>query len=791
MSRPRVISLLLMLMCSGVARAQPVQGDVRSVGFRASEAVKFAARAGQWMPILVELTVPGSEHLQVDLRCECVDLDGDRVAFTQGPVGLTAGAGLQRIWCYAVTLGYDPLKVDVISADGVLITSLPVPAFDILGNDDMLILDISGERSIAALRRLRSGDDADDGFGFGSREYYRPVRVATMPPHELPDRWWGLEAVDVVVWDRPDPQKLSAHQLEALVQWVRNGGQLVVGIGLSWGRIQDSPELAEIIPLRGEGTTITVATLPKFIERLAPAGEFEAPVAVTTARAAEGAQRTFWDERPGGRLSLITMQMVGSGRVIATAASLADLTSVPVRREFWSELFDLNRHTEEFLKAEADLRFALSRGRKGLFAGVAKPVEFSGRAGLLVLAGMLFISIYIGLATAASWWWLKRRRLTQLSWTVFAAFALLASVLSVGIVGMSRGVFGKVHSTSLVDLEAGSSEARALCLFGYNSPRRQRIDLSLPTVLDSGELSIEGNYLRAMAHGGLGRPTYYATTERYTARPAKSALLGTPMRATLKQFEGFWQGRIRGGVRGRLIADRGTGQILPESWIANDLDADIGDGYVLYIDPRAADVLGLGEPYRAAGLSQARPGGFKGNLNVPPAVNILALRLPSIAAHSEVRNLGSTEYATHGRDLTRWAAQAQPDPKRRPELTTLWDAQQHWVGNYRGVLGFGTDSLNATDEALLLASTRAFYLHSSEQDFATPKTPVTTAGLVDRDVSHWLIRGQAVLLLIADQPGPATLYGNGRPMETQEGRSLYRVRVPIETVRSGSGGTTP
>jgi hypothetical protein len=46
-------------------------------------------------------------------------------------------------------------------------------------------------------------------------------------------------------------------------------------------------------------------------------------------------------------------------------------------------------------------------------------------------------------------------------------------------------------------------------------------------------------------------------------------------------------------------------------------------------------------------------------------------------------------------------------------------------------------------------------------------------------VMHWLTRGQAVLLLLADSPGPASLHAAGKPLAAQEGRTLYRVRVPI------------
>ena len=783
----RLLAAMLLLAAGGtLSRAQPVQGDIRAVGFRTPGQTGFVLREGQWFPILVALNAQSSEHQEVVLRCECPDLDGDRVAYLSERVTLTGGGPSRSVWCYAVSLtgqSWQP-TLDVLSADGVLITRLDLPTFELISNDEMLILDISA-RPVTELRAMGGQP------GLPDRRYYRSIIVGQMPAAELPDRWWGLEAVDVIVWDEPDfdPKTISPNQLEALIEWVRNGGELVVGLGASWPRIQKS-RLAEIIPLRGDAPPVTTTVLPTFLARLAGnVTEFKAPIPVAVARPTSGALATFTDRLPTGQsVNLIVTDLVGSGRVTAVAASLRDLNSVRPRlvgpantHALFLKLFDLNPNTKEFLENEARSSIRLMNPNKP-YGELTKPIEFRQIGGLLMLAAVAFVTIYIGLSTLASWGWLRRRGLTRLSWTVFAALAVLASAVSLGAVGLSRGVFGRVDALSLIDLEGGSSQARAMCLFGYRSPRRQRVDLSLPG---------KGSYLRALTPVPED-PSRYATPERYTAVTREALLRDTLMRATLKQFEGFWQGQLDGTIRAQLVADRRSGKITENSWIQNDLDMDLAGGYLLYLDPRL--VRRDSSVDRAAGHTSAYRPDYRGGGPVPPAINVLAVRLPPIKAGQQIRQLGAQEYADYEKAWNGprgWNTRQNPDLSKEPDdLITLWHRQQLWAADVSPALGISRSGFDETAVAAFLAATRNFYLHNSGRKFDSCGTPLTTNGLVDRDISHWLLREQAVLLLMADDPGPAVLHGDGKPMNSKRGRSLYRVRVPIRYGQARRG-TTP
>ncbi len=772
---------VLALAVGGAAavQAQPVQGDVRRVGFEAAVASRFVVRQGQWFPILVELTAQGTQAYDVELRCERVDLDGDRVAYVEPHVVVTPDAGLKRVWCYAVTLKENagrPVKLEVIGDDGALLTELSVPPFQSISNDTQLILDISDPR-VTWLTGLDRGEVSYSGLDPGNREYYRSICVASVPARDLPDRWWGLEAADVIVWDEPDPDRLSIPQLSALVEWVRNGGQLVVGIGPAWTKIQKSV-LAEIMPLTGNQPAVEVPELSAFARRYAGAASegFETPISVAVGEPTADALVTFRD----GPFNLITLRCVGSGRVIATAARLRDLTdkSLAVSRDFYRQLFDLNRNEPEFKANESK---ELLYNPVLLYEPLIGQIEFRRAAGARVLAAFAFVAAYILLSTFGVWSWLKRHTLTHVSWTAFAAFAIIASLLSLGAVGLTRGVTGTVHSFSFVDLEAGSSAARATAYFGYKSNRRQLVDISLPG---------EGNYVRPLATG-RDLSSDYATPERYDAIAGQALLARTPMRATLKQFEGVWHGHLEGSIRGALTAERGTGQITPQSWLQNDLDVEFVGGYLLYIDPRLEGrEVGGGMPDRVAGLTRSFQDKYYDSKTVPPAVNVLTVEIPRLAPGQKVTGLGAEEYAQYDPKNERWRAAGGKPDKDQPMLGTLRHRQlEEWVASF-GVRVLGR-ALEESDAAALLASTRDFHLHNrGVKDFTQVGDPITTAGLVDQDVTHWLTRDQAVLLLLADQPGPAQLHLNGRLKEAKEGSSIYRLRIPIQcTGRAPRGGT--
>jgi len=472
-------------------------------------------------------------------------------------------------------------------------------------------------------------------------------------------------------------------------------------------------------------------------------------------------------------ISLITMRLEGSGRVVTTAVEMGTLASQRIDPEkFFAAVMDLPRYGGDFQKRLQEHSMnALSSlyERSGLYAPVTDAVGFTTRAALGGLVAFLFVGGYVVVATLASWWWLAARGRTHLSWTIFAGLAVVASVLSLGTVGLLRGVFSRgVQSVHVVDMVAGQSAARGPCLFGYGSPVRQHVDLQLPG---------RDSFVYALPRGPKNKDQFM-TPARYTARPSLGELRGVLMRATLKQVEGYWEGELDGTIRADLVVDRRTGRLTPASWIANELPHKLEGGYLLFIDPRQVDVP-AGEawqsapvPYRVTSLTEFYDRPEKGP-TVPPSYSVLAVPVGAIEAGAQIGEIGQRLYRDVDRSFAQWARSGKERIERIQDdrdLRTLWNEQLRWIRSSTPV------------QALLLASTRNLYLHNlRENDFEAIGTAITTNGLPELDVTHWLLRGQAVLLTWASAAGPARLERNGAPLDSR-GLTFYRVRLPLRYI---------
>lgn len=766
------------------ALAQPAQGDIVGIGFEGrGEDSRYLVRNGRWFPVVLQLTAVGDQHFAGELRMERADLDGDRVYYTATPVTITSGE-LKRVWLYAVTQRTDTsglITVDIVDASGIrvnrIIANEPAPIPD----DVRLLVDISEPR-VKDLDALSSADITHEDFQ-AERRTLREMVVGRLPATNLPDRWIGLEAADVIIWDEPDTNAVTDAQLAALADWVACGGQLIVGVGPAAGRVAGS-RLAALLPLANLGATVETRALPGFLSRFAAAGAeaFAAPIVVASAEVADGAVPLLFDAIGAKAAApLAAMRQHGSGRVIAVAARIRDLAGVGVRREFWHELVEFYPLSQNFIDNERERlssMYGVMTDRESLYRWVIEPVEFQYLAGLRMLLATLFVGAYILLSTIASWVWLRRRQMTHLSWSVFAAFALVGCVVSLGAVSVARGVLDSVHTVSFVDMAADSEASVSHTYFGYKSARPRSVTLSLP--------SEDASFVRPMACSPVAADYKYASPERYRAIPTAAQLVDTPLRATLKQFEGVWRGDAGGRVSGRLSASRVTGQLTPDAWIQNDLGVPIRAGFVLYVDPRLSGRNGV--PERLAG-PDARPYAptYYGRPRVPASVNVLCVPIPGLRQGDRADRLGAKVYENFETAVNRWRVATAGDvdaDKKRPELPTLWDLQNgDLIKAFRPSLT-RENSLDATASAMLLASTRNLFLNNpagtaSERDFDKSGQQISTAGLMDVDVCHWLIRGQAVLLLVSDTPGPATLRRGDRELPANQGVTLYRVRMPI------------
>ena len=778
---------LFVVLVAGSSSGQVIEGKITRIGFPMSgSSVGSVAREGQWMPMIAELRLPGSGVFSGSIRVTARDLDGDYVEFVRTPVTLNPEAGLRRYWSYVVTFNArtrsGELTAEVLDESGAVVTTLDVPLFEYITNDDFVVLDISTQ-PVARLGGLQAPGWRPFELKFGDQRYDRNVCVSKLELRDLPDRWFGLESINVVVWDKPDPSMLSENQIAALIDWVARGGELILGVGDRWQSLRDSA-LASILPIEGDGATVTTTTLAAFISEYGgsaggaanlAARDFKDPVPLTSARARRDANVVFRDQAaPSGTVvDLVTMRCHGSGRVTTVAGSLREITAIQVQDRFLESLLDLTPRTKKYRENEANKmqnQFNLeSLTRTHVFDGVAGRISFIGQRTLFVLAALLFALLYALVATLGTWEWLKRKKMLAHSWTAFAIFAALGSIVSLGMVGITAGLRSSVQSVSLIDLIAGERKAVARAWFGYGSATRTTTALALGS---------SDGLLRALAMG-RDDSTTYATPSRYESDPVLGLLDGVLIRATLKQLEGYWSGEMDGAVTGQITVDRRTGQLQNNSWLQNDLPQRIRAGVILYLDPRSNDGP-FGFVERAAGTRH-----YRARKATPAALNVVAAALPSMDIGSRTSGgWARRQYDEIDRMQASWSARpvAERQSVPMPDLVTLFGLQQYWCRNQNNLpTAMPAEVGDPAAASLMLLSTRDLFLSNADPaNLETVGVAYTNQGLADADISHWLIRGQAVALLWADTPAPLPLRSGDSELRIRGGVTLYRIRLPLQ-----------
>jgi hypothetical protein len=718
----------------------------------------------------VELTLRGPTPFSGVLRVAQPDADADR-CISEVPVALS-GDGTRRIyWLYALPSqtprSQSLFQVSLIDEAGAavlfedptgkpsarLVEQQPIIT---LNESEILILDISAQPLSRLGRAI--GDSAD--------KMRRTVQVARISPENLPTAWFGLEMADFIVWDAADPSALEYRQVEALIEWVRRGGHLVLAAGRTAGALSQSA-LGPLLPVE-IGPTREVKLSPRVQRGLGATVE---EVTACTVSPRPGAWPKIRYE------TILYTGRVGHGQISFVAAELSDLW----RRSSESAATEPQdpRAEEARLSASQVLVDSLfgfrhagtpDQGQRGmletdLFDHVKRTVDFRARSGAFMGVAILFVIIYVLAATVGSWHWLKHRGWQKHSWAVFAVAVLAASAVSLGAVRVVRGISTELHQLSVVDLTTDSFQAKATCLFGLKTATHTSLDLWLPS--DPGLAEGEQPGVCALKPmlptvGGLGQELIgFLSPQSYQARPARAKLEDVPFRATLKQFVGQWSGVLTSRFTGELHVS--SSDIQDSSWIQNALGVDLEGCYLLIArrDPQADRAASAIDVYDLGKVHDGR-------------------RIDRLGSYlSELR--GKEEDSGGGK------------PDKAAKAATLADLHNQWARDLSPSLlpAFGgarqreIDPENY-DKALLLISTlREYEPEMSGGRLLAPFLTARYCGRLDR--SDALTRETAMLVGFTREAGPVRLAirnsknknGDFRVIKPGEARTMYRVLIPV------------
>ena len=190
---------------------------------------------GLWTPITLEFQPALPEGSKLAIRSS--DSDGTPITYHYEVSG-------ERVTVLA-KLGRKDEPIQ-ISFDGSEFTTFPVPPpvnaerpiYLIIGNDDI------GLQSAVAELMLR--------------EDRRPLLVKLNSLADLPDKWFGYEAIEMVVLTTTNPQLFEgltaeSPQIQALNDWVKLGGKMLLAVGRdAEPLVSPLSPLGERVRVRGE-----------------------------------------------------------------------------------------------------------------------------------------------------------------------------------------------------------------------------------------------------------------------------------------------------------------------------------------------------------------------------------------------------------------------------------------------------------------------------------------------------------------------------------------------------------
>ncbi len=791
-----------------------VEANVTHVGFPVFPG-GHAVRNGNWIPVTIDLSLVDQTTFDGSARVSQLDGDGD-ACFDSVEIHLRQdNSGAQRVQLFVPARPIRSemkLFVEFFDVEGeatqVLSQGLldyrasPTESPIIISDDDVLIMSI-GNSTAGRVQNLMDSDTRE--------KLRRQVHVGHISPADVPELWHGLESVDYIVWDAAKPEDMTQRQLEAIIEWVNQGGVLFLTASRTAGSITLSPKLYELLPVE-LGETVVVDNLWDVREKLLgkPKTEarfdtgdlwlqnaFPSSVPIVKGELRDGATRIAFESPVN--TEIVSRRKVGRGHVIFSGITLRDLFSGDGES---TDLFTKLFHLHPIEDADRGRPHAVS-----IYDKISGAVSFPTFSSAYLLLAGVFTLTYVFIATFGSWIFLTRKGWRRYSWTMFSITAIACSVLSVVVVNWMRGFGETVHQLSIIDVEAGSQRAHATVLIGLKTSQDKRLDVWLPSdPLGATKPGPSTCWIKPLPSRNdiASGVTSFADPGTYRILPGSAEIQNVRIRGTLKQFEGRWDGVLDGTVSGSIVINNRL--ISEDSFIVNNLGVLLTDCLLIHSTIDFGDTDSINETNQLRDQST-----FTYNIG----------ELPSDGSRIMLYDL------CYGQSPGETAIQLR-------EKSKLGHAHDQWAANFKGVLqsiglGPSTDERYARgqeQQALLLSSTvgefsakdagtlgfggsSSFYAISRDRLRQLDLTESLIAGAPAMPATIDVENGQPIaakpkrpgyvmLVGFAKEAGPIRLFSKQgdhdfRPIEpdSRYASTMYRFQIPVSHASSGAIEKSP
>ncbi len=506
LSRLLVVVALVLFAAPVSAADFPVKVTATRVGLPAGSKTQpdapHIARFASWAPVYVDLELAAAVNEPAEIVIEAPDPDEITTTLAvpldlAGVSGKVSAADRGTIG-YVRPAGTGEITITVRKKNGEALSE-PFRVRSLRPRDPLTYVVLSLGTPFNGFdlpKAAGPGTDAAVGLRGGRLELAAITDYA-----QLPDHWFGYEGADLVVLNTGPgtegflrslfgPTRAAEDHLkgEALREWVRRGGRLVVAVGANAGLLAELSGLRDLLPFEVQGAR-TVSNLALYWSGreasnastlsgvLTATGPF--PIANLRPRADRTARILIPPpERQATNKDITAGQAAyGLGRVTVVGFDLdrPPFTDLSQKPEFWDWVLreggasrastgnDKPRSASATISEDEDEVAIALRTHTDTFDGV--PVVSFGWVALLIVA-------YILLIGPIEYFFLKRvlGRL-ELTWITFPIIVLTVSLAAYYSAYSIKGRELKVNKIDVVDVDPTSGRVYGTTWFTLFSPR--------------------------------------------------------------------------------------------------------------------------------------------------------------------------------------------------------------------------------------------------------------------------------------------------------------------------------
>jgi hypothetical protein len=501
--------VLLALLCgvSSAAAATPPSIEDVIIGLRGMQNAG-RSRNGLWAPVQITLKAGSEDVTAGGYRLVVESADGEEVPYTYtSPVPAIPANDKQTVFAYVrpgsagstfnvvlqTAAGQDVQKKERLQRDP------SEPKSEVLEPRDTLYLTL-GSRLPGMKRAVLEPEKQPPAAGEAADEEPADrgkVRFAFIESvADMPDRWFGYEAVDVVLLATSSDTfvnqllEMSKVRRDALLDWVRRGGRLVLSVG------RNQPAVArwlDKMPLF-DGTIktkVTRSSLPNVKFWVGTEAQQKQPlrqVEIACVQSGPDAVALVAEDPVAGDLEtrpILVQSSCGLGRVLLVAFDLdgdTPFSSWEGRAAFWRRL------QAEIAPRTADVKQPVGFGdtQQGeLGAELKRDLESFKEVPVISFGWVaLFILFYIILVGPLDYLLLKKvfKRL-ELTWITFPVLVLIVSVAAYATAYYVKGDDLRINKIDLVEIDLhGPGQVYGTSWFTLFSPRIQNYTIGLEPV---------------------------------------------------------------------------------------------------------------------------------------------------------------------------------------------------------------------------------------------------------------------------------------------------------------------